>query len=258
MLKALILDLQRKGPSASEGLVAACGAFIAANGRLLPTFMKVLWIRTNVYRTEDVYQSFSFLDYWMTVNVEYHQVLPDNFEHKFLSLGIQRVVECDLVICKAQALWFLYRQLDRFQQSPRDALLKTVILDPQTSISLVLHWNALVRKIFIFLLIFQILPLADKPISGSVYSLISACLGSEAVCKLAELTAHPQDGNEPGVFLAVEPRLLKYQSAAVTCLEETIKAYRNWKESGSKARPNLHVPLFFGLERDAEPSTMHR
>jgi len=249
--------MQKKGPSASEGLVAACGAFIAANGRLLPIFMKVLWLRTNVYRTEDVYQSFTFLDYWMTVNVEYHTLIPDNFDHKFLCLGIQRVLECDLVLSKAQALWFLYRQLDRLQPAQRDTLLMSVILNSGIFQGLILHWNALIRKIFSYVLVFQVLPNADPVILNSVHTLLASTLGSARASEVILLTRGTDHQIDGEINIVVDSRLLRYRELADSAIIEALQAYGSWRQTGNSIRPNLHVPLLFGLERDAEPSPMH-
>ena len=249
LLKCLILDLQKKGASVAEGCVAACGALIAANGRLLPTFMKVLWLRTNVYKTEDVYHSFNILDYWFTVSVEYHHVLPDNFDHKFLTLGIQRVLECDLVISKAQALWFLYRHLHTFQPSQRDSLIQSILL--RHALNLLLHWNALARRMIAYVLVFQVLPIADELTQKTIHTLLLTAVGSDLTREVLHATRGLKEdaGQEP---LDV-PR---YRLFAVQAVKEALDAFINWKKSGSKARPNVHVPLFLGLERDAEPSTM--
>ena len=253
LLKCLILDLQRKGPSVAEGSVAACGALIAANGRLLPTFMKVLWLRTNVYRTEDVYHSFNILDYWFTVSIEYHQVLPDNFDHKFLTLGIQRVIECDLVISKAQALWFLYRHLHTFQPSHRDSLIKTILL--KHAQSLILHWNSLARRMIAYVLIFQVLPIADDTMLKTISTLLVTSVGVELTTETLRVTRDSTQAVESTAI--VDERLARYQGFAVEAIKEALTAFTSWKASGGKSRPAVHVPLFLGLERDAEPSTMH-
>jgi len=59
----------------------------------------------------------------------------------------------------------------------------------------------------------------------------------------------------PGV-LVVESRLLKYRQGAVAALEEALKSLEAWKLAGGRSRPAIHIPIYFGLERDAEPSAM--
>ncbi|KAF4650315.1 hypothetical protein FOZ61_000424, partial [Perkinsus olseni] len=257
LVKAVVLDLQRYSSTPAglpDGLVSACGALLAVNPRLLSAFIKACWIRTNVYVQSSVYDALTYADFWLTVVRQWNAnnalnenggqqqtatnsmsasirrklilsqtvhfaVLPDNFDHRFMNIGIRRIlVQSDIVSTKAQCLWLLYRNLQSFGGVHREAIVSGILLHEKHGPDMLLHWCPLVRKLYQLVLLFQIVHAyrvnreicstafreflqedfgipedshQDSPNYALVVALVEACLGPTTAQKLVDQAGPP-------------------------------------------------------------------
>ncbi|KAF4714247.1 hypothetical protein FOZ63_023687, partial [Perkinsus olseni] len=257
LVKAVVLDLQRYSSTPAglpDGLVSACGALLAVNPRLLSAFIKACWIRTNVYAQSSVYDALTYADFWLTVVRQWNAnnalnenggqqqaatnsmpasirrklilsqtvhfaVLPDNFDHRFMNIGIRRIlVQSDIVSTKAQCLWLLYRNLQSFGGVHREAIVSGILLHEKHGPDMLLHWCPLVRKLYQLVLLFQIVHAhrvnreicstafreslqedfgipedshQDSPNYALVVALVEACLGPTTAQKLVDQAGPP-------------------------------------------------------------------
>ena len=257
LVKAASLDLKNRGAHAPDSLVAACGALIATDASLVSNFQKILMSSTAVYNQSAVYHSFVFLDYWFGIVIEYNRQLPKDYEYDFLKLALDRALSCDLVLCQAQALWFLYRNFTHLDAKLKDSLLNELFLNESMGPSFLLHWNVLVRRGFVYLVLFQLLQQPDgnlwnrQDVLNRIWSMCGQSIGKEAIAGLIGIS-FPQVQSLSSVKWIMPRNQAAYSTLAKENLKEAINVFHSW--NGGHELPPLHVPLLLVQENQSEPS----
>jgi Protein of unknown function (DUF1765) len=262
LLKSVIIDVL---VNPTDGLIASIGAFIAINRKLLPLFMKLYWSKTSIYNQDRVYKAFQYLDYWLTVDLEYHNMmnvsacisactssLMDNFDYKFLLTGIQRAIDSQLAIIQAQSIWFLYKQYHRIMannNAGNSSQIQLRELMAEKAIELILHWHIIVRKVFAYFVIYQVSKDSDSKFKQGIVDSLSGLFGCEddlvkQICSIFQMNSEETENR-----FGASP----YVKYAREAFSEAVNSYMT-QEGDIRKQPIIHIPMNSLLERDSEPS----
>ncbi|KAF8823047.1 hypothetical protein IE077_000056 [Cardiosporidium cionae] len=155
LLKALLLEMKQREVIKYPDSLLNCSGAMLANERLLSVFIKVLFLRTSVYQTSAVFSALNYVDYWLQVLNLRRQLLPPNFDFKFLKKGLDIILSSDICLNVAKGLWFMYKNLPVFQGD----MLRVIIIELMLNkcfIRTFLNWSWLVRRCYMWFLLYRI------------------------------------------------------------------------------------------------------
>ncbi|CEM08695.1 unnamed protein product [Vitrella brassicaformis CCMP3155] len=164
LLKGLLLEMKyREVTKYPDSMLNSSGAMLA-NERLLSVFIKILFLKTSAYHPPSVFSAMNYLDYWMQVLSLRNQPLPPNFDFHFLLKGLDILVGCDMCLNVAKGLWFIYKNLSVFQGTHLRGIVLDLLIN-KYFIVLFLNWSWLVRKCYIWFLLYRVCEAARRTIT---------------------------------------------------------------------------------------------
>lgn len=133
-----------------------CSTKLLYNPSLLSTFVKVLFLKTNVYVPAMVQDSFNILSSWFEFIWDLRKSLPPSFDEDFFIQGMQILLDDPVAVSVAKGIGLLYTHFSLLSRSIRKCLIYRFLLK-ERFVSLFYHWSADVRSVFHYLLIYKIL-----------------------------------------------------------------------------------------------------
>ncbi|EZG88175.1 hypothetical protein GNI_005230 [Gregarina niphandrodes] len=124
-IKGFLIELKSKPIAKFPDALLNCSASLLVNDRLLAVFMRIVLSRTSVYSREQVFAAFNYLDFWLETFSLRNQPLPLTMDYRLLGKAVDAVINSDLALQMAKAIWFLYKRMDLF--SPQKSMLKILM-----------------------------------------------------------------------------------------------------------------------------------
>lgn len=290
IVKAVILEMKKtRTAQYSDGLVHCCGTLLV-NERLISSFVKTVFLKTSVHDQSAVFSTLQYFDFWIQVLVAQGKLLPDNFDFYLFITGVKMILKSDLMLNNCQCLWFLYRNLAVMYADHRRELVLHFLLKEQF-VRFFCHWNHLVRKTFMHVLLYQILETARRcedqkrwtnnqfvlttgdtaktpPMAYNLQlaqqchqraELTLAQLGAPAVF---EISTHASDLDwDPAQIDREITQVNAYRQSAVQQFTEILAQFKSWVKEVNTAvdsnkdpppLPVLNVPSSISLDQNVE------
>ena len=155
LLKRLLLEMKSRSVTKYPDSLANCTGAVLVNEKLLSVFVKIVLLKTHAHNSPQVFAALSYLDFWAQLIASRGRQLPPNFDFAFLRKGLQLVIESDLYANVSKGLWFIYRNLPILNGEQLSDILNDLCLLQQGS-RLFLHWAWVVRRAFMWLLLYRL------------------------------------------------------------------------------------------------------
>eukprot|EP00922_Rhytidocystis_sp_ex-Travisia-forbesii_P006845 GHVS01009996.1.p1 GENE.GHVS01009996.1~~GHVS01009996.1.p1 ORF type:complete len:404 (+),score=52.57 GHVS01009996.1:96-1214(+) len=155
LLKALLLEMKSREVTKYPDALLNCTGAMLANERLLSVFIKVLFLKTSVFHSPSVFCAMNYVDYWTQVLTLRAKPLPPNFDFNFLKKGLDIELGSDMCLNVAKGMWFIYKNIPVFQGDQLRAIAYHLMLR-KYFLRLFLNWSWLVRKCYMWFLLYRI------------------------------------------------------------------------------------------------------
>lgn len=155
LLKALLIEMKSREVTRYPDALLNCSGAVLVNEKLLSVFIKILFLKTSVYKISAVFAALNYVDYWIQVLSLRNQPLPPNFDLHFLRRGLDIVLGSDIGLCVAKGLWFIYKNIMILQAAPLKVFLIDLLFQ-KYFFTLFLNWSWLVRRCFMWLLLYRV------------------------------------------------------------------------------------------------------
>ncbi|KAL8427090.1 hypothetical protein Efla_006896 [Eimeria flavescens] len=155
LLKRLLLELKARNVCKYPDSLVSCTGAMLANEKLLSVFVKIVFMKTHAHNSQQVFNALTYVDFWAQLLACRGRQLPPNFDFAFLRKGLQMVVDSDLYLNVCKGLWFVYRNLPILNGEQLEEVLLGLCLQ-RNGLRLFLHWAAIVRRGFMWVLLYRL------------------------------------------------------------------------------------------------------
>ncbi|KAL8270297.1 hypothetical protein Esti_005791 [Eimeria stiedai] len=155
LLKRLLLELKARNVCKFPDSLVSCTGALLANEKLLSVFVKIVFLRTHAHNSPQVFSALTCIDFWAQLLASHGRQLPPNFDFAFLRKGLQLIIDSDLYLNVCKGLWFVYRNLPIFNGEQLEEILGNICLR-RHGVRLFLHWAWIVRRNFMWILLYRL------------------------------------------------------------------------------------------------------
>ena len=169
LIKNFLIELKKRDVKQLPEALIDTSVTLLKNEKLLNIFIAIIYNKTRVYDSSNVFAVFELVNTWLQALTTYQKKIPSTFDYNFFFKGLFMVIEGDHSLNIAKVLWVLYNNISLITQgtskiysvlefiytlADRKQTLCDFLLGSQF-FRLFLHWSFNVRQVFHHLLIFR-------------------------------------------------------------------------------------------------------
>uniref|UniRef100_A0A0G4GQ96 C2 domain-containing protein n=1 Tax=Chromera velia CCMP2878 TaxID=1169474 RepID=A0A0G4GQ96_9ALVE len=155
LLKGMLIEMKQRDVTRYPDSLLNCTGAMLANEKLLSVFIKILFLKTSAYHPPSVFSAMNYLDYWVQVLSLRGLPLPPNFDFHFLLKGLDILLGCEMCLNVSKGLWFIYKNVSIFQGTRLRSVVNDLLIE-KYFFTLFLNWSWLVRKCFMWFLLYRV------------------------------------------------------------------------------------------------------
>ncbi|KAL8444967.1 hypothetical protein Emed_005936 [Eimeria media] len=220
LLKRLLLELKARNVCKFPDSLVSCTGALLANEKLLSVFVKIIFLRTNAHNSPQVFSALTYIDFWAQLLASHGRQLPPNFDFAFLRKGMQLIIDSDLYLNVCKGLWFVYRNLPIFNGEQLEEILGNICLR-RHGVRLFLHWAWIVRRNFIWILLYRLVE-GMRRVIGRITGVEPSFTRGEQKFELQPnlIKSHQQQQVQDGLIVSTNSRriaLSAEESVVIRC-----------------------------------------
>ncbi|KAL8453594.1 hypothetical protein Emag_001751 [Eimeria magna] len=220
LLKRLLLELKARNVCKFPDSLVSCTGALLANEKLLSVFVKIVFLRTHAHNSPQVFSALTYIDFWSQLLASHGRQLPPNFDFAFLRKGLQLIIDSDLYLNVCKGLWFVYRNLPIFNGEQLEEILGNICLR-RHGVRLFFHWAWIVRRNFIWILLYRLVE-GMRRVIGRITGVEPSFTRGEQTFELQPslIKMHQQQQQQDGLIVSTNSRriaLSAEESVVIRC-----------------------------------------
>ena len=112
LIKNFLIEMKKRDlKKLPEALIDASVALLR-NEKLLSIYIAIIYNKTNIYESSDVFAVFEIINTWFKAIQNYQKMIPSTFDYNFFLKGLYLVIEGDHALNIAKVLWVIYNNFN--------------------------------------------------------------------------------------------------------------------------------------------------
>lgn len=112
LIKNFLIELKKRDTKRFPEALIDASVTLLRNEKLLSFFISIIYNKTNIYESADVFAVFELVNTWLKAIQNYQKTLPSNFDYPLFFKGMFIVLEGEHAINIAKALWVMYNNFN--------------------------------------------------------------------------------------------------------------------------------------------------
>ena len=200
IIKSFLLELKNRNISSYPDAMIKASCTLLLNSSLINTFIAIIFKKANIFRFQSVQECLNVMNQWFESIWSNNKGLPYNFDEDFFLKGLKTALLDEMALNNAKALWFIYRHYHLLKGKLRQKLVKEFLLRDNFG-RFMFHWGQMVRKVYIFILLFRIDSLKEFNFETEGFSVLDQEIHNLANEKLHNMRCNRR---EPYFKLAID------------------------------------------------------
>jgi len=153
LIKSFLLDLKTKDVRRYPEAMVQASCSLLRNDKLLNTFVPIIYQKTRIYDSSNVFGVFELINKWFETFTENNKSIPSTFDYSFFFKGLLIVLDGDHALNIAIVLLVIYNNFNLIPSSEK-GFISDYLLN-KSFFKFFMHWSWSVRQVFHHLLLYR-------------------------------------------------------------------------------------------------------